>query len=157
MKVLMVCLGNICRSPIAEGVMQQKAIAAGLRWQIDSAGTNGYHTGEAPHPHSQKICIANGIDISHQRSRKFVREDLHRYDKIFAMANDVMDDIKHISGKDFNSKKVELFLNILHPGEEREVPDPWYGNESGYKPVYDMIERASIAWLQYLQQYSTQS
>lgn len=157
MKMLMVCLGNICRSPIAEGVMQQKAFAAGLPWQIDSAGTNGYHTGEAPHPHSQKICKSNGIDISQQRSKKFVREDIHRYDIIFAMANDVIDDIKRIAGKDFDATKVELFLNILHPGEDKDVPDPWYGNEAGYQPVYEMIERASTAWLLHFQQFSTQS
>ena len=85
MKILMVCLGNICRSPLAEGILQDKARKAGLKWSVESAGTNGYHTGEAPHPLSQKVARINGVDISKQRSRNFVAEDFDRFDKIYAM------------------------------------------------------------------------
>src|SRR6476620_1683490 len=109
MKILMVCLGNICRSPLAEGILEHKARAAGLDWTIESAGTNGYHTGEAPHHLSQKVALLNGIDICHQRSRKFVKEDMDRYDKIYAMADDVVDEIRQIAGKDFDPGKVDLF------------------------------------------------
>src|SRR6187431_785324 len=78
MKILMVCLGNICRSPLAEGILQDKAWKAGLKWRIESAGTNNYHIGEAPHPLSQKVAKLNGIDICKQRKRKFVAEDFNR-------------------------------------------------------------------------------
>jgi protein-tyrosine phosphatase len=141
MKILMVCLGNICRSPLAEGILQQKAKEAGLNWIIESAGTNGYHTGEPPHHLSQKVSLLNGIDISHQRSRKFIADDFNEYDIIYAMANDVLVDIKRISGNHFNSQKVILFLNEIFINQNKDVPDPWYGEEDGYHEVYDLIER----------------
>jgi protein-tyrosine phosphatase len=142
MKILMVCLGNICRSPLAEGILQDKARKAGLNWTIDSAGTNGYHIGEAPHRLSQKVARKNGIDISNQRSRLFVKEDFARFDKIYAMSGDVMDDIKRISKEKFDNKKIDLLLNEIYPGENRDVPDPWYGAEDGYHKVFDLIDRA---------------
>jgi protein-tyrosine phosphatase len=140
MKILMVCLGNICRSPLAEGILKHKAKEAGLDWQIDSAGTNGYHVGEAPHRLSQKVAKLNGIDICEQRARQFVKEDFQRYDKIYAMAEDVIDDIRRIARDKFDASKVELFLNELHPGKDMEVPDPWYGPEPGYHEVYKLID-----------------
>lgn len=140
MKILMVCLGNICRSPLAEGVLKHKAKIAGVDWQIDSAGTNGYHVGEAPHHLSQKVAKLNGIDICEQRARKFVKEDLDRYDKIYAMADDVVDDIKRIAKDKYDPKKVDLFLNELRPGKNLSVPDPWYGPEPGYHEVYKLID-----------------
>lgn len=140
MKILMVCLGNICRSPLAEGVLKHKAAEAGLHWQIDSAGTNGYHVGEAPHHLSQKVARLNGIDICDQRARQFVKEDFDRYDKIYAMADDVVDDIKRIAKNKYDASKVDLFLNELYPGKNLSVPDPWYGPEPGYHEVYKMID-----------------
>ena len=145
MKILMVCLGNICRSPLAEGVLKHKAKAAGLNWQIDSAGTNGYHVGEAPHHLSQKVAQLNGIDICEQRARKFVKEDFDHYDKIYAMADDVVDDIKRIAKDKYNPEKVDLFLNELRPGKNLSVPDPWYGPEPGYHEVYKLIEQTCDA------------
>lgn len=142
MKVLMVCLGNICRSPLAEGILQEKIKEAGIAWQVDSAGTNGFHTGEAPHHLSQKVAAINGIDISRQRARKFIKEDMLRFDKIYAMAHDVLDDMKRIAGAAFDEQKVDLLLDELYPGQNREVPDPWYGPEPGYHEVYDIINKA---------------
>ncbi|HOA37638.1 MAG: low molecular weight phosphotyrosine protein phosphatase [Bacteroidetes bacterium] len=142
MKILMVCLGNICRSPLAEGILQQKADDAGLHWQVDSAGTNGYHVGEAPHRLSQKVARAHGLDISGQRAQNFVAADFERYDFIYAMAEDVMDDIRRISGRAFNPDKIGLLMDVLFPGKQIDVPDPWYGPEPGYHEVYDMIEAA---------------
>lgn len=139
MKILMVCLGNICRSPLAEGILQEKAIKAGLNWQVESAGTNGYHTGEPPHPLSVKVATANGIDISRQISRRFSAADFEEYDLIYAMATDVLEDMKQIGGHHFDSKKVSLFLDESHPGEERNVPDPWYGGEDGYYEAFEII------------------
>src|SRR6476469_4341598 len=140
MKILMVCLGNICRSPLAEGILAHKAKEAGLHWTVDSAGTNGYHIGEAPHHLSQKVARLNGIDICAQRARQFVKEDFDRYDKIYAMAADVMDDIKSIAKNKWDEEKVDLFLNELHPAENRSVPDPWYGTEPGFHEVYQIID-----------------
>ena len=139
MKILMVCLGNICRSPLAEGILKHKAKSAGLNWTIESAGTNGYHVGEAPHKLSQKVAKLNGIDICEQRARQFIKEDFENYDKIYAMADDVVDDIKSIAKDKFDENKVDLFLNELYPGENRSVPDPWYGTEPGYHEVYKII------------------
>jgi protein-tyrosine phosphatase len=140
---LMVCLGNICRSPLAEGILQEKANAAGLAWQVESAGTNGYHVGESPHPLSQKVARSNGVDISRQRARKFSAADFQRFDKIYAMAEDVVDDIRRIAGRHYDPSRVELLMNELHPGRNEDVPDPYYGGESGYHEVYKMIDAAA--------------
>jgi protein-tyrosine phosphatase len=142
MKILMVCLGNICRSPLAEGILKHKARQAGLDWTVESAGTNGYHVGEAPHHLSQKVAKLNGIDICEQKARRFVKEDLKRYDKIYAMASDVIVDMRRIAGDAYDASKVDLLLNEVHPGEHRSVPDPWYGPEPGYHDVYKMIHEA---------------
>ena len=141
MKILMVCLGNICRSPLAEGILQDKAFKAGLNWSVESAGTNHYHTGEPPHPLSQKVAKLNGIDISTQRARRFVAEDFEVYDKIYALAGDVLDDIRHIARKKMDETKVDLLMNELYPGMNRDVPDPYYGAEPGYHEVYKMIDK----------------
>jgi protein-tyrosine phosphatase len=142
MKILMVCLGNICRSPLAEGILQEKAWKAGLQWSVESAGTNGYHINEAPHPLSQKVARLNKIDISKQRSRRFIAEDFDRFDKIYAMSDDVIDDMKRIAKNKFHEKKVDLLMNELFPGKNVDVPDPWYGPEPGYHQVFKMINDA---------------
>jgi protein-tyrosine phosphatase len=141
MKILMVCLGNICRSPIAEGVLRKMAKENSLDWIIDSAGTNGYHIGEAPHPFSQKICIQKGIDISQQRAANFLSRHLEEYDLVYALAKDVYQEIEKTSGSKAPMHKVKLFLSELHEGSTESVPDPWYGDESGYLPVYELIEK----------------
>jgi protein-tyrosine phosphatase len=139
----MVCLGNICRSPLAEGILRQKALAAGLDWEVDSAGTNGYHTGEAPHPLSQKVALLGGIDISRQHARQFSPADFQRFDKVYAMAGDVVDNIRRIAGKKFDPTKIDLLMNEVHPGKDEVVPDPWSGPEPGYQAVYKMISAAA--------------
>lgn len=142
-RILMVCLGNICRSPLAEGILREKARAADLDWEIDSAGTNSYHTGEAPHPLSLKVARDNGIDISNQRARRFTAADFQRFDKIYAMAGDVIDDMRRIAGRQFDPAKVDLLMNEVHPGHDADVPDPYYGPEPGYHEVYAMIDEAA--------------
>ena len=124
MKILMVCLGNICRSPLAEGILQNKAFKAGLNWNVESAGTNSYHIGDAPHHLSQKVAKLNGIDICDQRARRFVAEDFEVYDKIYALAGDVLDDIRRIAKNKFDSTKADLLMNELYPGKDMDVPDP---------------------------------
>ena len=104
MKILMVCLGNICRSPLAEGILQDKAFSAGLTWNIESAGTNSY-----------------------------------------ALADDVLEEIKRIAGTKFDSAKAGLLMNELYPGKNMDVPDPWYGPEPGYHEAYKLIDKACEA------------
>jgi protein-tyrosine phosphatase len=140
MKILFVCLGNICRSPIAEGVMRHLIATHHLDWQVDSAGTESYHIGKAPHQHSQAVCKENGIDISLQKARKFVKEDLERYDKIYALASDVLLEMQRIAGSPLDENKVMLFLNEQFPGQQRSVSDPWYGDKDGYYPVFAEIK-----------------
>jgi protein-tyrosine phosphatase len=142
MKILMVCLGNICRSPLAEGILQDKAFKAGLKWSVESAGTNSYHIGEAPHPLSQKVATQHGIDICNQRKRLFTPEDFDRFDKIYALAKDVLYDMKWIAKNKFDESKVDLLMNELYPGKNRDVPDPWDGPEKGYHEAYKLIEAA---------------
>jgi len=153
MKILMVCLGNICRSPLAEGILQHKIHQHGLNWTVDSAGTNGYHNGEAPHRLSQKVAKHYGIDISCQISRQINKEDFNRFDKIYAMAADVIDEMRYIAREHFQPAKVDLLLNEAYPGKNVDVPDPWYGPEPGYHQVYAMIEKACAA---IIKKYATQ-
>lgn len=145
MRILMVCLGNICRSPMAEGILQARARQAGLDWTVESAGTNGLHLGEPPHRLSQKVSRLNGIDISGQRSRPFRPDDLDKFDRVFAMAWDVADEIRQISGRNYRPEKVELLMDLLYPGQDMDVPDPWYGEEPGYHEVFKMIDEACAA------------
>lgn len=141
MKILMVCLGNICRSPLAEGILKQKVKERGLNWEIDSAGTENYHVGEAPHRLSQKIASEHGIDISRQRARRLSQADLENFDKIYAMAPDVYHEMKYIS-RDIPKGKVDLLRNEVSPGKDLPVPDPWYGGEKEFREAYALIEEA---------------
>ncbi|MEZ5018294.1 MAG: low molecular weight protein-tyrosine-phosphatase [Flavipsychrobacter sp.] len=141
MKILMVCLGNICRSPIAEGVMGQKAKAHGLDWEVASAGTGSYHIGSAPHQHSQEICKLHGVDIAGQRAQQFSKSDLVTYDKIYAMDTSVYSDLMHIAKHTPHADKLMLFLDELGEAKEQSVPDPYYGGKEGYTHVYELIDR----------------
>ncbi len=140
MKILMVCLGNICRSPLAEGILKSK-VAAGI--VVDSAGTGGWHSGELPDPRSIAIARNHGIDISNQRARQFSSVDFQNFDVIFAMDNSNYENIIAQANSDEDIAKVKLILNELYPEENRDVPDPYYGGKSGFKNVFDMLDRAS--------------
>jgi len=142
MKILMVCLGNICRSPMAEGILQSKANAAGLNWQVESAGTANYHIGEAPHHFSQTVSKHHGVDISKHLGRQLSKEDFKVYDKIYVMDKENYRDAKRIAGDNWDEKKVDYLLNELHPNESREVPDPWYGGIENFKEVYALLDEA---------------
>ncbi|MBS1641911.1 MAG: low molecular weight phosphotyrosine protein phosphatase [Bacteroidetes bacterium] len=138
----MVCLGNICRSPLAEGILRNKVEEAGLNWVVDSAGTANYHVGEPPHHLSQKIAKLHGIDISQHKGRQFVKEDFERFDFIYVMDEDNYADVKTIAKNYFTEKKIDLILNASFPNQNKNVPDPWYGTEEGYHKVYDMLNKA---------------
>lgn len=142
MKILMVCLGNICRSPLAEGILQIQVQEAKLDWVVDSAGTEASDAGSPPHHLSQKVALQNGIDISQQCCRKFAKEDMLNFDKIYVMDDENYNEVKRISKTLWDKNKVTLLMNELHPGKNENVPDPWYGNEDGYKKVFAMIDKA---------------
>lgn len=148
MKILMVCLGNICRSPIAEGILSSKAIEAGLDWEIDSAGTESYHIGEPPHKNSVLTCKENGIDISQQRARRLQIADFEKFDIIYALATDVYEEIAAIV-KDANKmKKVKLILSEIYPDEKKSVKDPYYGVKKDYEEVFALLEKTCEAIIQ---------
>ena len=141
----MVCLGNICRSPLAEGILDDKAKKAGFNWMVDSAGTSQYHTGQPPHRLSQKVAKMNGVDISRQCCRQFKKEDMLAFDKIYVMDKDIYNDTRRISGNLWDPSKTDLLMNEVFPGRNMDVPDPWYGTEKDFKIAFDMVERACKA------------
>lgn len=138
----MVCLGNICRSPLAEGILRHQVRELQPAWFIDSAGTAAYHTGEPPHTLSIKVARQHGIDISQQQARTFQKEDMDRFDRIWVMDYSNYIDVQRISGSNWQAGKTDLILNLLYPGENREVPDPWYGTEKDYHTVFAMLDAA---------------
>ncbi len=142
MKILMVCLGNICRSPLAEGILREKLKQKGISAEIDSAGTDSYHIGDKPDKRSQAIAQKHGIDISYQRARQFIADDFDRFDKIYVMDRYNYDDVLFMTEKPKDRKKVEMILNVLDPGNNAGVPDPYYGGRDGFQKVYDMLDRA---------------
>lgn len=142
MKILMVCLGNICRSPLAEGVLRHQAQQAGLNWEIDSAGTGAYDPGCSPHKLSQKVAKQFGVEICNQQCRQFVKSDLENFDKIYVMDEENFDEVKRISGNKWDASKVSLLMDEVYPGKHVIVPDPWSGSEDGYHKVYSMINLA---------------
>jgi len=138
-KILMVCLGNICRSPLAEGIMRSKL--SSTHFFIDSAGTSGFHSGNAPDPRSIEVAQKNGLDISQQKSRPFRAYDLEEFDVIFVMDKaNYRDVIRHVQNED-ERQKVKLILNYPN-SETKEVPDPYYGGKNGFDHVYNLLEKA---------------
>lgn len=145
MKVLMVCLGNICRSPLAEGILRSKVEKAGLHWIVDSAGTSAHNVGCSPHMSSQKIASKNGFDISKHKCRNFVKEDIRYFDKIYVMDDENYNDVKRIAEIFWNETKIDYLMNELFPGKNKIIFDPWYGGEEGFYQVYEMMEKACEA------------
>jgi protein-tyrosine phosphatase len=143
-KVLFVCMGNICRSPTAEGVFQHHLAAQGLEGQVsvDSAGTHGWHAGNPPDPRSVSAARDRGIDISYVRSRKVRPSDFTEFDYILAMDRDNLNDMVDAAVKD-GTARVQLFLEFASDLDATDVPDPYYGGESGFDHVLDLIEAAS--------------
>ena len=136
----MVCLGNICRSPLAEGILQHKSKNTNIF--VDSAGTASYHIGKLPDIRSIEIANKYGIDLSNQRARQFSEKDYDNFDKIYAMDTHNYASIISISRTENDRNKVELILNKINPKSCDSVPDPYYGEGDGFQKVYDMLDKA---------------
>lgn len=143
----MVCLGNICRSPLAEGILKQRVREAGLLWEVDSAGTGHWHTGELPDRRSVAIARTRGIDITDQRARQFKPADFDRFDRILVMDTQNLRDVLAQAGSPGHMAKVSLIMDALFPGEERIVPDPYYDND-GFEQVFDLLDAACRAFIE---------
>jgi protein-tyrosine phosphatase len=136
----MVCLGNICRSPLAEGILKSKVSVQNVH--IDSAGTGAYHVGELPDKRSIAIAREHGIDLTDQRARRFGVADFEKFDIIYAMDRSNYENILAQARHDDDRKKVKLILNEVFPGDNLDVPDPYYGGNFGFKNVYSMLDKA---------------
>jgi len=139
-KILMVCLGNICRSPLAHGILASKLDSE--NYFVDSAGTAAYHVGEQPDKRSIEVAKKYGIDISHQKARKFTVKDFDSFDFIYAMDKSNYQNILSLARNEADKQKVQLILNEIYPQENLEVPDPYYGGTDGFENVYKMLEKA---------------
>ena len=142
MKILMVCLGNICRSPLAEGIFRKQLELRGLDWEVDSAGTGNWHIGECPDPRSIQVARSQGLDITDQRARQIRIQDLSHFDYIFAMDRSNHRQILELAHRTELMEKVHLFLEFAEHGDTRDVPDP-YWNDNGFQEVYLMLDQAS--------------
>ena len=151
-KVLFVCMGNICRSPTAEGVFRHKIENANLdnKVEIDSAGTHAYHVGEQPDGRAQKAALNRGFDLSHQRARRVNSNDFEEFDYVIAMDKDNEDSLLSICPTGLDDR-VHLFLNFASNTNTTEVPDPYYGGGNGFNVVLDLVEDAADGLIAHLQ------
>lgn len=141
-KVLMVCLGNICRSPMAEGLLRKRADERGIDVITDSAGTSDYHIGEAPDKRMQKTGSERNVPIDDLRGRQFQVSDYHQFDHIFVMDRSNYSNVIALASSEEDKRKVRLMMDLVHPGENIEVPDPYFGGEEGFNQVFDMLDKA---------------
>lgn len=139
-KILMVCLGNICRSPLAEGILTTMVDANLV--EVSSAGTGGWHVGSQPDPRSIAVANKNNIDITYQRGKQFSTYDYEIYDHIFVMDASNYKDVIKLANTDTERAKVSMILEELFPGEKVDVPDPYYGGDTGFDNVFGMLYTA---------------
>ncbi len=139
-KILMVCLGNICRSPLAEGILKSKLDSD--KFLVDSAATSNYHIGDLPDRRSIEIARENQIDITDQRGRQFKVQDFDKFDFIYAMDNSNYENIIQLARNQQDIDIVKLILNEIYPNENMAVPDPYYGGADGFKNVFNLLDDA---------------
>lgn len=144
--LLLVCLGNICRSPLAEAAVRKHVAARGLDWQVDSAGTAAWHIGKAPDLRSQAVARQHGIDISGQKARQLVAADYRRFTHILVMDEDNLE-VAQDRAPANGTAEVCLLLDILAPGAGKTVADPYYGGDDGFLTTWQLVDRAAKAWV----------
>ncbi len=149
-KVLFVCLGNICRSAMAQGILEKKIKDLKLNITVDSAGTSNYHIGDHPDYRMIKKGFEHQVDISNQRARQFVVSDFDEFDYIFVMDNNNLSDILQLAKNETHTLKVRLFLGYSYPNQQKSVPDPYYGSEKGFEEVYQLLNHACDAFIKSL-------
>ncbi len=142
LKIVMVCLGNICRSPLAEGILKAKLPKD---YVVDSAGTGAWHTGQQPDKRSIATAKNRGLDITNQRARQFKVSDFDTFDYIYVMDNSNYKDVLSLAPTEESKSKVKLILNEIFPNENVDVPDPYYGGDDGFENVFDMLDQACEA------------
>lgn len=138
-KILMVCLGNICRSPLAEGILRSKL---SKDFEVDSAGTGHWHIGNPPDVRSIATAEKHDINIAHLKGRQFAKKDFIEFDYIYVMDNQNYTDVIKLAATDTEKSKVKLILDEIFPGEKVDVPDPYYGLQDGFEKVYHMLDQA---------------
>ena len=138
-KILMVCLGNICRSPLAEGILRSKL---SNDYIVDSAGTGSWHIGQPPDKRSVLTAKNYNLDITHLRGRHFSKKDFQEFDYIYVMDNQNYKDVIAQAQTETDKAKVQLILDEIFPGERVDVPDPYYGQQDGFEKVYHMLDKA---------------
>lgn len=139
----MVCLGNICRSPLADGLLRDKVERFGLDIQVDSCGTSSYHIGEQPDERMMKTALKHGCDLSSLRARQFVKEDFKDFDIIYAMDTSNYNNVMALAESETDKNKVKFFLNELYPNSNMAVPDPYFGGEQGFEDVFKLVDETT--------------
>lgn len=142
MRILMVCLGNICRSPLAEAILRKKAQENSLQLIIDSAGTSNFHVGENPDIRTIRNALKNGIDVSTLFARQFNADDFDNFDIIYTMDHSNYSNVIALARNESDINKVRMILNELYPNENRTVPDPYFGGEEGFQLVFELLNAA---------------
>ena len=142
MKVLMVCLGNICRSPIAMAILRDKFKKMNIEGEVQSAGFEPYHNGDPADDRAMAIVKEHGLDLSDHTARLFRKDDFDQFDLIYVMDNTNYQDVMFMARNEEDKKKVRYIMNEVHPGKNQQVPDPYYGGAYKFKEVYDLLEQA---------------
>ncbi len=141
MKILLVCLGNICRSPLAEGIIRNKSKLMNLDLKVDSAGTSDWHIGEPPDSRGINVAFENGIDINNLKARQFKISDFDDFDLILAMDKTNYSELLNLARNSNDTKKIKLFMNMAYPGVNMDVPDPYY--DGRFQEVFELLDEAS--------------
>jgi protein-tyrosine phosphatase len=141
-KILMVCLGNICRSPLAEGIMLKLIKENNINMRVDSAGTSNFHVDEAPDKRTIANAAKHNVDLKSLRARQFKVSDFDKFDKIYVMDKSNMENVLALAATEEHKEKVDLLLNASNPEMNLEVPDPYFGGEQGFEDVFQMVYKA---------------
>lgn len=142
-RILFVCLGNICRSPLADGILRRKVKEQALNIEVDSAGTAAYHIGKPPDTRMIATAKSRGTDISFLSARQFQQKDFDLFDVIYVMDQSNLQNVNNLARNSADKEKVKLMLNETFPNEDMEVPDPYYGGQAGFEQVYDLLDAAT--------------
>ena len=152
MKILMVCLGNICRSPLADGLLRDKINLHNLDVEVDSCGTSSHHVGELPDERMRETALKQGCDLSNLRARQFKQSDFKAFDVIYVMDSSNYNNVIKLANSEVDKQKVKLFLNELYLNKNMAVPDPYFGGEQGFEDVFELVDKTTDVIIEKLKQ-----